>query len=309
MPGQLTVTYFHHSGFSVACGETLMIFDYWRGENRELDGSPALREEDLLGFRQVLFFISHEHPDHYDEVVYDFKHFNFVQYIIADDMPETAEGVRMAAGDKKTFGEAKVTAFPSTDLGVSFYVEIGGLHIFHAGDLNLWHWREESTLRQITQAENMYYEAVAPIVGLPIDLCMFPLDPRMGSMHAAGANHFIMTCKPRVFIPMHWQGRGEIASDFARRCRTKFTEGLALTRPRERAVITFEEHSINIHVYLTAEKEDMFRRRRRTENEDIVQQALRSLETGEPFSGTDLPVDSINDKADKRSTSHAAEKE
>ena len=295
MPGQLTVTYFHHSGFSVACENTLMIFDYWRGENRELGGSLALSEEDLMGYKQVLFFISHEHPDHYDRVVYDFKHLNTVQYIIADDMPAEAEGFRMAEGDHKTFGEAEVTAYASTDLGVSFYVEIGGLHIFHAGDLNLWHWREESTLRQITQAENLYYAAVAPIIGKPIDLCMFPLDPRMGRMHEAGANHFIMTCKPRVFIPMHWQGRAEIANDFARKCRTKFTEGLALTKPRERAVISYEKHSINIHVYLTPEKEDVFKRRSRTEEEDIVQQALRSLETGEPFADSDLPVDNIRE--------------
>ena len=29
---QATVTYFHHSGFSVGCGDTLLIFDYWRGD-------------------------------------------------------------------------------------------------------------------------------------------------------------------------------------------------------------------------------------------------------------------------------------
>ena len=31
----------------------------------------------------------------------------------------------------------------------------------------------------------------------------------------------------------------------------------------------------------------------RTENEDMVQRALRALEEGDPFSDTDLPVDSI----------------
>lgn len=32
MPGQVTVTYFHHSGFMAAVEDTLLIFDYWRGE-------------------------------------------------------------------------------------------------------------------------------------------------------------------------------------------------------------------------------------------------------------------------------------
>lgn len=291
---EATITYFHQSGFSVGCGGTLLVFDYWRGEKNEVKGSLALREADFAGYSQVLFFVSHEHPDHFDRVIYDFSHLNFVHYIIAADMPADAQGDRMAVGDERVYGGVKVTAYASTDLGVSFYVEAGGLRIFHAGDLNLWHWREESTLRQITQAENLYYEAVKPLIGKPIDICMFPVDPRMGGMYEAGANHFIMTCKPHVFIPMHWQGRSEIANDFARRCRTKYTEGVALTKPRERAVITFNNNSINIHVYLSAEQEDMLKRRQRsTESEDVVQQALRALERGDPFAESDLPVDSI----------------
>lgn len=291
---QATITYFHHSGFTVGCGGTLLVFDYWRGERNEVSGGLALSEADFKGYSQVLFFVSHEHPDHYDRVIYDFQHLNFVHYIIAGDMPAEAQGDRMDVGDRRTYGDVTVTAYASTDLGVSFYVEIDGLHIFHAGDLNLWHWREESTLRQITQAENLFYAAVKPLIGKPIDICMFPVDPRMGGMYEAGANHFIMTCKPHVFIPMHWQGRPEIASDFARRCRTKYTEGLALTTCRERAMITFDKNSINIHVYLSAEQEDMLRRRQRsTEDEDMVQRALRALEKGDPFAESDLPVDSI----------------
>lgn len=298
---EATITYFHQSGFSVGCGGTLLVFDYWRGERNEVKGSLALSEADFAGYSQVLFFVSHEHPDHFDRVIYDFSHLNFVHYIIAADMPADAQGDRMGVGDERVYGGVKVTAYASTDLGVSFYVEAGGLRIFHAGDLNLWHWREESTLRQITQAENLYYEAVKPLIGKPIDICMFPVDPRMGGMYEAGANHFIMTCKPHVFIPMHWQGRSEIANDFARRCRTKYTEGVALTKPRERAVITFNNNSINIHVYLSAEQEDMLKRRQRsTESEDMVQQALRALEKGDPFAESDLPVDSITQQKDQQ---------
>ncbi len=290
---QVSVTYFHHSGFMVACGTTLMIFDYWRGEHNEISGNLSLSEDDFSGFDNILFFVSHEHPDHFDRVIYDFKNHKNVHYVISDDMMPSAEGDRMASGDTRVYGDARVTAYDSTDLGVSYYVEICGLHIFHAGDLNLWHWREESTLREITQAENLFYSAVKPLAGKPIDICMFPVDPRLGAMYEAGANHFIMTCKPHVFIPMHWQGRTEIAGDYARRCRTKFTEGIALTRPRERAVIEFDNNTINIHVYLSAEREDMLRRRKRTEEEDVVQRALHALDTGDPFSESDLPVDSI----------------
>ena len=37
-------------GFMVAVGETLMVFDYWRGENGEIRESAALSENDFKGF-------------------------------------------------------------------------------------------------------------------------------------------------------------------------------------------------------------------------------------------------------------------
>ena len=49
-----------------------------------------------------------------------------------------------------------------------------------------------------------------------IDVAFFPVDPRQGSMYDAGAGYFIMTVKPKVFIPMHFQGRPDVALRFCR---------------------------------------------------------------------------------------------
>ena len=38
-----------------------------------------------------------------------------------------------------------VNTFPSTDIGNSYAVTIAGRTIFHAGDLNAWIWKDEST--------------------------------------------------------------------------------------------------------------------------------------------------------------------
>ncbi|MCQ2454366.1 MAG: MBL fold metallo-hydrolase [Clostridia bacterium] len=289
MSTEVKVTYFHHSGFTVAVDKTLLVFDYWRGEEKPLRESECLNAKDLAGFDRVLFFVSHEHPDHYDPVIYDFENLPGVSYIIADDMPKEAKGIRMAEGNRKKFGEVIVTAFGSTDPGVSWYVEIGGVHIFHAGDLNLWHWREESSAREILYAEEAFYRKVEAIAGLPIDLCMFPLDPRMRRMYEAGANHFIMTCKPRIFIPMHWQGRAEIANDFARRCRTKFTTGIALTQPREYAEISYGDTAITVNLCLAGTGDEVPVRRRADEKKTPV----NPLPQDDPFAGSDLPVDRI----------------
>ena len=70
MGSKATVTYYYHSGFTVAVGETLMVFDYWRGENGELAGSDQLSDQDFEGYKRILVFISHDHEDHLDEVIY-----------------------------------------------------------------------------------------------------------------------------------------------------------------------------------------------------------------------------------------------
>ena len=70
MSAKATVTYFHHSGFTVAVEDTLLVFDYWRGENGALDPAFQLTDQDFEGFSQVIVLVSHDHEDHFDEVIY-----------------------------------------------------------------------------------------------------------------------------------------------------------------------------------------------------------------------------------------------
>ena len=52
MGSKATVTYYHHSGFTVEIGETLMVFDYWRGEKAELPPDKQLTIEKLKAFEK-----------------------------------------------------------------------------------------------------------------------------------------------------------------------------------------------------------------------------------------------------------------
>ena len=222
MDRKLTVTYYHHSGFSVAMDDVLLVFDYWTGEHGELPEDKRITVDFLKQFRQVYVFISHEHPDHLDPVVFTWRNEAPVTYIVSADMPVGTRGKRMAPGDNLTLSpEVSVKAFDSTDLGVSFLVDIQGVHVFHAGDLNFWHWREESTVKEIEEADDAFRQAVEPIAREKIDLAFFPVDARQGLMYDAGANYFIMCVKPRLLIPMHFWGRAEIAMEFARRSRCR----------------------------------------------------------------------------------------
>jgi len=186
-------------------GGVLLLFDYWEGENGELPTSERITVEKLKIYDQVFVFISHSHPDHFMRKVYEWGRQVPITYIISPELPPDIRGTRMWPGDELSVNSRlTVKAFPSTDLGVSFLATLDGISIFHAGDLNFWHWREESTVTEIEEADIEFKQACQPIVGQLIDICLFPTDPRQGRLFDAGAEYFIMAVKPRVMIPMHF---------------------------------------------------------------------------------------------------------
>lgn len=224
MMKDISIDYLGGSGFLLAVGETGMLFDV--SENGA-DERVLPAKEDLSKFKRLYVFISHHHEDHFSTSIYDICGENAV-YIVGFDVPQPHRGVRMNPGETRGFGPVNVQAFGSTDEGVSFLVEYAGITIFHAGDLNLWHWRDENPISEIEAAEEAFYACVEPIPTQTIDVAFFPVDPRQGSMHDAGAGYFIMTVKPKIFIPMHFQGRGDVAMRFAATGETQYTRVVAL---------------------------------------------------------------------------------
>ena len=111
-------------------------------------------------------------------------------------------------------------------------------------------------------------------------MAMFPVDPRQGSMYDAGANHFIMTEKPRVFIPMHWQDRPEVAVEYARRSRNAQTEVVVLTKAGTIANLTFSEDVLDIHIIEPPKELD----------DQLAPQRKLGGAGLDPFADTDLPV-------------------
>lgn len=225
----IAVTYLGGSGFLVSIGETGMLFDASEsGADRRILPSG----ETLRAFRRLYVFVSHHHKDHFSETIYDLCGEDAV-YIVGYDVPQPHRGVRMAPGEERGFGPVNVKAFGSTDEGVSYMVSYAGIRLFHAGDLNLWHWRDESTITQIEEAEKAFYDCVAPIPQGTIDVAFFPVDPRQGSMYDAGAGYFVMTVKPQILIPMHFQGRADVAVRFAATGSTQTTQVIALQEAGE----------------------------------------------------------------------------
>ena len=98
-----------------------------------------------------------------------------------------------------------VETFPSTDEGVAWMVTVNEQSIFHAGDLNWWHWAEED-LAWNRNMEANFKRYAEPLRGRRVDLVMLPLDSRLKTDGYLGPNYFLNLMEVRRFLPMHqWE--------------------------------------------------------------------------------------------------------
>ena len=301
---QYTVVHYYHSGFSVASGDTLLVFDYWRGEDMELAEDRQLSEDQIRSFANVVVFISHEHIDHLDPIVFTWKDLTNVSYIVSSDMPVGTRGKRMAPGDTYSpVPGVDITAFDSTDLGVSFLVDFTGLRIFHAGDLNFWHWREESSMQDIEEADAEFRKVVSTIQGQDIDIAFFPVDPRQGAMYEAGANYFIMTVKPQILVPMHYFHRADVALEYARTASSRDTEVIAMPLYGDTLRIeTDDEGYLNVTpVRITGPAETAGNGENgegETETGTTADFLEPELDSDNPFYESDLPIPGLSENGE-----------
>lgn len=208
----MEVVYHRHSGFSVRVGGRLLIFDYL-GE-----GLRAPEKQD-----RAVAFVSHAHGDHFHPCVVEWMRRGRVRLVTGDDVD--AGGIRMKPGDAMNVDGVAIEAFGSTDQGVSFLVEVGGRRIFHAGDLNLWHWKNESDEAYVRAATEAFEAVLDTLRGHAIDLAFFPTDRRMGEGYEAGAVRFIEVMRPRHFVPMHFWEEPQAALSMEGR---KWPDGVAV---------------------------------------------------------------------------------
>ena len=234
---RMDVEYLGESGFMVSSGEEALLFDPGAGEEE----AHILPEADALAaFRKLTVFVTRPGEAHLSPELRG-RCPAGTAFVLSSDLPEEEEGTRMAAGDSLEVNGVKITACPSTDAGIAFLCEWLGARVFHAGGLNLWHWRDISTIPEIEAAEQAFNDCLSAIPNETIDLAFFPLDPRQGRMYDAGAGAFVMTVKPRVLIPMQFRGRQDAAEDFAVRGSTSATRVEVLPQAGEKLTVTLPD--------------------------------------------------------------------
>ncbi|MFR5583627.1 MAG: hypothetical protein ACLTLQ_07175 [[Clostridium] scindens] len=102
----------------------------------------------------------------------------------------------------------KIRTLRSTDEGVAFFVRFKEMTIFNAGDLNWWHWEDESEAYNEMMRRNYQYE-IGKIEGERIDAAFLPLDLRQGEQFFWGMDYFMRHTDTSHVFPMHMWGRYE----------------------------------------------------------------------------------------------------
>jgi len=203
---KFTVQYLAHSGFTVSAGRFLLVFDAAMGP----EPRAALRRS-----AQPVVFVSHRHGDHFNRRIFAWRKMSpAIRYILSDDIPGQEDAVRLSPGQTWQWEDLTVRTAASTDEGVAFYVEAAGLRIFHAGDLNDWHWKDESTDAEVSAAHAAYMDILAGLKDRPVDVAFFPVDPRMGRDYDQGARIYCREVKPAHFFPMHFATAYHVPADF-----------------------------------------------------------------------------------------------
>ena len=130
---KMVVTYIEHSGLSVELPECTLLFDYYLGK------LPEFPKEHPL-----IVFASHVHGDHFQKKIFQLREqYQEVYFVLSDDIPKKYDApdvIWVSSDVKVTVAGCEITCLKSTDEGVAFLVKCGEKTVYHAGDLNWWHW-------------------------------------------------------------------------------------------------------------------------------------------------------------------------
>lgn len=202
MPTTVRVTYLDHSGFIVETADHILVFDYYRDPAQVVTGA-------LEAKKNLYFFATHAHGDHFNPAIATWQE-QATAYILCSDIREVG-GLPTVQSDKVhylspyeqlTHQAIQITTYGSTDQGGSFLVEVDGWRIFHAGDLNWWHWKED-TPENIAQAKTDFFRELHYLHGQQLDLVFFPVDSRLEEYRELGVRELVKVAQVSNLVAMH----------------------------------------------------------------------------------------------------------
>lgn len=195
------ITYIEHSCFLVETAECYLLFDYYCGEVPLPALDPA---------KPLLLFNSHAHHDHFSKEIFTLRdHYPLAVFVLSADIPVPAtvqpftypmlpheHRLLQLAGGR---GAVSIDTLRSNDEGVAFVIQLGGLCIYHAGDLNNWWWDGDVEDQKLA---DIYHEELEHIRGRHFSAAFIPLDPRLKGWWK-GIEDFMHYADADAIFPMH----------------------------------------------------------------------------------------------------------
>ncbi|MDD4659543.1 MAG: MBL fold metallo-hydrolase, partial [Massilibacteroides sp.] len=141
----MQITYIYHSGYLLEAETCNVIFDFYKDSGNK-PGEGIIHQRILDNPKPLYIFASHFHPDHFNPEILKWKQqrdnslYIFSKDILEHQKATSGDAIYLEKGQTYNDDRLQVKAFGSTDVGVSFLLELEEKRIFHAGDLNNWHW-------------------------------------------------------------------------------------------------------------------------------------------------------------------------
>lgn len=222
----MVVTYIYHSCCVIEYEAFSVIIDYFKDAIEVDNGNERGWVKDyLLKKNKPLYVLcTHSHADHFNAEVLSWdKEKEDIIYVFSKEIEDVfKESLKddkvnyLHKQESYTDDNLSIKAFGSTDAGASFYIKHKETKVFHAGDLNNWHWNEEVSKEESFGYENQYIcelELVAEEVK-GLNIAMFPLDPRLGKDFMRGGTQFVNKIKTDNFLPLHFGDNYKIIKQF-----------------------------------------------------------------------------------------------
>ena len=196
------IRFLHHSGFIVELEKHIFVFDYY------LDPENQWEKIEHEG-KKVYFFVSHMHGDHFNPSIRRFENQVSAYFIHSDCVleagnPDCIHPLRV--GDTCEEGDISVHMYGSTDAGGSFMVQAEGMTIYHAGDLNWWHWAGERD-RENRTARDDFFRELGNIKESHVDIAFIPVDARQQVAREWGVKQYLSHFDASLLVPMHAFGQ------------------------------------------------------------------------------------------------------
>jgi L-ascorbate metabolism protein UlaG (beta-lactamase superfamily) len=202
--GEAKVWFLGHSGWAIKTHNHFLVFDYFtstwdRSPDDSCLASGYILPQELQD-QEVTVFATHDHGDHYDASIFDWKEtIPEIEYVLCwNENTDGQDYIQIPVHGEKEVNGMKIYVNHSTDLGGGYLIEVDGLVIFHMGD----HANgEDGLMTEFTDEIDM-----VAAKNLDIDILFGGIRGcSLGEPEQVkkGIYYTLEMLQPQLFVPMH----------------------------------------------------------------------------------------------------------